>query len=340
MTKTRDNHPLVSAIIIFLNEERFLQEAIESVFAQSYKNWELLLVDDGSTDASFEIARGYAERYPEKVHYFTHQGRQNRGMSASRNLGIRNAGGKYIAYLDGDDVWLSDKLEEQVAILESHPEAAMVYGPLLRWYRWNGNPSDLPREDLFGVGRKGVHPYRNTLVFPPTLVKLFLLDEYFIPGGILVRCDLIHAVGLYEEAFRGMYEDTVVMTKICLEFPVFVSGKVWYKYRIHPDACTFVSWRKGEDDSALRNYLNWVEKYLTEKGIQDSTVWWAMQKAQWRCRHARWYRLRDPQYLKWGTKSLVKSVARKLLPEPIRRWLNVQRSRYGNRKGTSSVFSE
>lgn len=335
----KSNHPLVSVIIIFLNEERFLQEAIESVFAQSYEDWDLLLVNDGSTDASVEIARGYAEKHPGKVYYFIHEGCQNRGMSASRNLGIRNAGGRYIAYLDGDDVWLPNKLEEQVAILESHPDAAMVYGPLHRWYSWNGNLSDLRREDLFGAGREGVHPHRDTLVTPPTLVTLFLQDGYFIPGGILIRRDAILCVGLYEEAFRGMYEDTVMMTKICLDFPVFVSGNVWYKYRMHPDACTFVSWREGEDDSALQNYLAWVENYLTGKGIRDLSVWRALQKAQWRCRHARWYRLRDLQHLKWCTKSLAKSVARKSLPEPARRWLKDKLNRYRNRQGTTSEFT-
>ena len=326
----KNNNPLVSVVIIFLNEELFLREAIESVYSQTFDDWELLLVDDGSTDASAEIASGYAENNPGKVRYLIHEGRQNRGMSASRNLGLRYAGAKYIAYLDGDDVWLPKKLEEQVAILESHPEAVMVYGPLHRWYSWNANPSDLHREDLFGAGRKGVHPHRDTLVTPPTLVTLFLQDAYFIPGGILIRRDAVLCVGLYEEAFRGMYEDTVMMTKICLNFPVFVSGNVWYKYRMHPDACTFVSWRKGESDSALRIYLTWVENYLTENGIRNLSVWRALRKAQWRCRHANWYRLRDLQYLKWWAKKFLKSMARQSLPESSRRWLKVQLGRYRN----------
>jgi len=322
--------PLVSVIIIFLNEELFLREAVDSVLSQTFDDWELLLVDDGSIDASADIARGYAERSPCKVRYLFHEGRGNRGMSASRNLGIRNARGKYISYLDGDDVWLDKKLEEQVAILESNYKAAMVYGPLQRWFSWNGNPSDLRREDLFGAGRKGVHPHRDTLVKPPTLVRLFLLDEYFIPGGILIRRDAIDSVGMYDEAFRGMYEDTVMMTKICLEFPVFVSGKVWYKYRMHPEACTFVTWKNGESDAAFRIYLNWVEKYLTEKGIGDTRVWGALQKAEWRCRHANWYRLRDLKYLKWWAKKLLKSMARQSLPESSRRWLKVQLDRCRN----------
>ncbi|MCZ6672445.1 MAG: glycosyltransferase family A protein, partial [Verrucomicrobia bacterium] len=134
--------PLVSVIIIFLNEERFFKEAIESVLAQTYDNWELLLVDDGSTDDSSFIARHYASQRPDQIHYLEHEGHANLGMSASRNLGVRHATGQYISYVDGDDVWIANKLERQVAILDSHPEAVMVYGPVQLWYSWTGQPQD------------------------------------------------------------------------------------------------------------------------------------------------------------------------------------------------------
>jgi glycosyltransferase involved in cell wall biosynthesis len=98
--------PLVSVIIIFLDEERFIQEAIESVFAQTYSHWELLLVDDGSKDASTQIARRCAETNPGRVRYLEHEDHRNRGMSASRNLGLQHAKGDFIAFLDADDVWL------------------------------------------------------------------------------------------------------------------------------------------------------------------------------------------------------------------------------------------
>src|ERR687886_2830749 len=85
------SEPLVSNIVIFLDAGRFIQEAIESVFAQTHDTWELLLVDDGSTDDSTQIALRYAERHPGKVRYLEHPGHQNRAMSASRNLGIERA---------------------------------------------------------------------------------------------------------------------------------------------------------------------------------------------------------------------------------------------------------
>lgn len=95
--------PPVTIITIFFNEEKFLQQAVESVFSQTYDNWELVLVDDGSTDASTQIALGYSQQFPDKIRYFDHDNHQNRGMSASRNLGIRNARGEYITFLDADD---------------------------------------------------------------------------------------------------------------------------------------------------------------------------------------------------------------------------------------------
>src|SRR5438876_10917096 len=105
------NQPLVSVVIIFWNAERFLREAIESVFAQAYVNWELLLVDDGSTDGSTAIARSGVEQDPQRVRYVEHPGHDNRGMSASRNLGIGNAQGAVVAFLDAEHVRPSNLLE-------------------------------------------------------------------------------------------------------------------------------------------------------------------------------------------------------------------------------------
>src|SRR5258705_7087515 len=91
--------PLVSVVMIFLNAESFIQEAIQSVLDQDYSNWELLLVDDGSSDGSTQIALAAAGQYPQRVHYLEHADHQNRGMSASRNLGARHAHGEYLAFL-------------------------------------------------------------------------------------------------------------------------------------------------------------------------------------------------------------------------------------------------
>jgi glycosyltransferase involved in cell wall biosynthesis len=280
------NQPLVSIVIIFWNANRFLKEAIDSLFAQTYNNWELLLVDDGSSDGSATIARSYLERHPRRVRYLEHSGHVNRGMSASRNLGIRNAQGAYIAFLDADDVWFSNILEEQVVILEAYPEVAMVYGPIQWWYSWTGMPEDRERDY---VEKLGVPP--NTVIQPPRLLPLFLRDKAAVPSGILVRRQIIEQLGGFEDSFRGEYEDQVFCAKVSLSSPIFASGQCWYRYRQHPDSCVLTGQRTGETNSARLHFLNWLTKYVSEQRVRDRAVWRSLAFEFWRYRRPRAFRL-------------------------------------------------
>ncbi len=305
-----NNKPLVSAIAIFLNEERYLTEAIESVIAQTYDNWELLLVDDGSTDGSTAIAQSYAAQYPNKIRYLEHPNHQNLGMSASRNLGKTQARGKYISPIDGDDVWLPKKLEQQVAILEAHPEAAMVFAPLLIWYSWTGNPEDRDRDHPYGVAKDGgSHPFSDTLVSPPEMLSFFLRLEEFIPGGVLAKKEIIEKVGGGENNFRGSYEDAIVHVKVCLKYPVYVTNECWYKYRIHLDSCQRVVIRSGQAEAKRLLYLEWVESYLREQNITNKQVWQSLNFALFPYRHPYLYHLQKT-YLdfKLQTKIVIKRI--------------------------------
>jgi glycosyltransferase involved in cell wall biosynthesis len=280
------NQPLVSVVLIFLNAKQFIQEAIESVFAQTYPAWELLLVDDGSSDGSTAIARQYGGQYPERVRYLEHPGHANRGMSASRNLGIRDTQGPYIAFLDADDVWFSNTLEEQVAILEAHPEAAMLYGPIQWWYSWTGRPEDHERDYVETLGVPA-----DTVIQAPRLVPLFLRDKAAVPSGILVRRQVIERVGGFEDAFRGEYEDQVFCAKICLNAAVFASGQCWYRYRQHPDSCVVSGQRTGETYAARLRFLNWLATYFSEQQVRERGVWRALDLEFWRYRHPVAFRL-------------------------------------------------
>jgi glycosyltransferase involved in cell wall biosynthesis len=309
------NNRLVSVIIIFLNEEEFIEEAVESVFAQTYKHWELLLVDDGSDDKSSEIVRRYAGKYPNKVRYLEHDGHENRGMSASRNLGVRNAKGRYISYLDGDDVWLPNMLEKQVAILESQPQAAMVSAPLQLWNSWTGNPEDIHRDALYGLESNVMHPYGDTLVRPPKLLNLFLRDERFIPSSVIVRRDVIESVGGYEDVFRDGFSDAVVFVKICLTSTVFVSNECLYKYRKHFESYTYKAWHAGEFPSSRQVYLNWIEQYFLEQNVTDPEIWKAFKHGLWIHHHPKLHRL----------KKKVIRLGHRILPASVNRWLRNKR---------------
>jgi glycosyltransferase involved in cell wall biosynthesis len=267
--------PLVSVITIFLDEERYLEEAIGSVLAQSFGDWELLLVDDGSTDASTELARRYAGQHPERVRYLEHPGHANRGMSASRNLGLEHARGRYVSYLDGDDVWLPTKLEEQVELLEAHPEAMMVFGPLEIWQSWDGSGDDYQ----YGLRPGERHPFADRLVHPPELLCLFLEREDLVPGGVLLERAVLERTGGSEDEFRNAYEDAVIHTKICLRWPVYVAGRSWYRYRQHPRSYSKLANARGPLDEGREAFVNWVESYLRREGVDDPRIWRSLERA-------------------------------------------------------------
>jgi len=273
--------PLVSVIIIFLNEEKFLDEAIASVLVQSYTNWELLLVDDGSTDRSGEIARRYVAGYPEKIRYLEHSGHKNRGMSASRNLGIQYARGDYIAFLDADDVWLSKKLERQVAIMDLQPEAAMLYGSPLLWHGWTGERADIEQDRLQPIT---VAP--NSLIRPPQLLALFLARKAITPApsDVLLRRDSIRRVGGFENRFPGLYEDQVFFSKVSLEMAVFVSDECWVRHRQHEDSACSVGRMTGEYHSGHVVFLHWMRKYLSARGFKRTELWNILEQQLWRYR--------------------------------------------------------
>lgn len=312
--------PLVSIIIIFLNAARFIEETIESVFVQTFANWELLLVDDGSTDYSSDLARRYATERPDRVRYLEHEGHQNLGMSAARNLGIKHARGAYVAFLDADDVWLPHKLQRQVAILESQPQAAMVYGPAQFWYSWSGEPDDLERDFITELG---VAP--DTLIAPPGLLVRCLQNQppVPLPSLIMVRREMMLAVGGFEEQFRGRYqlhEDLAFASKVFLRAPVYVMGECLSKYRQHADSLGSFWAQRGEyhpgrPHAAQAFFLNWFAGYLSEQKVKDSAVWQALQRALRPYRHPLVYRLSERegllrQQIKWRLNNVFIATAR------------------------------
>jgi glycosyltransferase involved in cell wall biosynthesis len=115
--------PKISVIIPTYNRESFLADAIDSILAQEYSDFEVLVVDDGSTDGTKERVRQYGS----KVHYLY---QKNLGPSASRNLGIINAKGEYIAFCDSDDRFLPQKLAKQMEYIQNHPDSPFLY----TWY--------------------------------------------------------------------------------------------------------------------------------------------------------------------------------------------------------------
>jgi glycosyltransferase involved in cell wall biosynthesis len=273
----------VSIVTPFLNAARFIEEAIESVLAQTYRHWELLLVDDGSFDGSTAIAERYVTRHPDRIRYLAHPSGSNRGASASRNLGARHALGEYLAYLDADDVYLPEKLQEQVPLLDAHPDVMMLYAATEYWNSWTGRPEDATRDWTWR--KYGAPP--NTVIQPPRMLVSFLNDGGTVPcmGSVLVRRSAVERVGGWEESFRAICTDQVFHAKLCLEVPVLISDACWDRYRQHDDSSCRAVARAGQLDAAFGRYLDWLEAYLAREGVTDPKLRTAMRNALRRHRH-------------------------------------------------------
>ncbi|HEU5039784.1 MAG TPA: glycosyltransferase [Gemmatimonadales bacterium] len=277
--------PIVSVVLIFLDGEPFLDEAIRSVRRQTLPQWELLLVDDGSRDGSSETARRHVAEDPARIRYLEHEGHANRGMSASRNLGIVQAAGRYVTFLDADDILTPDALVTLVAQLEREPRAAMAYGPVMYWYSWAGPGAR--RADF--VQRLGVPTGR--LIEPPGLLLAFLRRRAAAPSGMIIRSGVLRRVGGFVESFRGMYEDQAFCAKLCLSHPVVTTAACTYHYRQHPGSSSAAADRSGESDFGRRPFLEWLAGYLDEQGVRGGPVRDALGHELWWARHPRLNRI-------------------------------------------------
>jgi glycosyltransferase involved in cell wall biosynthesis len=260
--------PEVSIVVIFRDAEDFVEEAIESVRAQTFRAWELLLVDDGSSDRSTAIARRYAAGGTRSIRYLDHPRHAHLGMSATRNLGVSHARGELVGFLDADDALVPAAIDEQVTLLRAHPGVGMIYGPLEYWYGWTGEPDDIARDFVHPVGVPVDRVYQ-----PPSLIARFVANTGFAPAGMLFHKHLFEQVGGFEEAFRDLYEDQVFAAKICLAAPVYVSGRRWYRYRQHPNACCQTAQRNGRMHAAREPFLRWLLEHLEREGHRGSEAW-------------------------------------------------------------------
>jgi glycosyltransferase involved in cell wall biosynthesis len=272
--------PRISVVLIVRNGERFISEAIRSVHRQSLTDWELVAVDDGSTDRTAELLEADAANLGGRMRIVRHPGGVNRGMSASRNLGIRESRGPLVSFLDHDDLLEPGKLAEHVAALERHPEADVVIGPNLRWSSW-ADPSLPDQPQDLGV------PADVTLD-PPGPLPAFLARSSAAPLGITVRRAALDAVGGFEESFTGMYEDQVLLAKLFLRHRVHVIAPVLHRYRQHPDSCVRRTFGRGSQSLTRRRYLLWLRNHLREHGHDDPRLTALLRTEIARTRFARW----------------------------------------------------
>jgi glycosyltransferase involved in cell wall biosynthesis len=206
--------PKVDIIVPAYNAATYLTAALESVLEQTYSDWRILLVDDGSTDRTAEIAREFAQKCGRKMKIIS---QENSGLSAARNAALREASAEFIALLDADDIWLPGRLEKSVASVEGKSGIGLSYGSITyidQQGMTQGTPL-LETRDAEGWIARGIYTRELNLPCPT----------------ILFRRECIEKVGFFDETLRAA-EDRDLWLRIALQYQVARIPDVIALYRI------------------------------------------------------------------------------------------------------------
>ena len=308
--------PLISVVMIFWNASAFLDEAVRSVLSQTYDHIELLLCDDGSSDTSTALAKGWAAAHPTKVRYAEHEAHIHRGTGASRNLGIRVVGGELLAFLDSDDVWLPEHLDEQMRLLQGHPDAEMVCGRALNWRSWGDAQAAEGNAALEDWSPLPWVP--GTVVTPPRMLTAVLRNgAYSTPVcSLLVRRSALLEVGGSEDDFTAMFEDQVLLARMYLTQRIVLSGARTAWYRQHEGSSTVAAigrgdYRPGGPSPSREAFLRWVARQpQLQAPDADGDLRAALEAA-----------LRPYDHARLGWRQRAADLARTVTPAPVWRAL-------------------
>lgn len=210
--------PKISVIIPTYNRADLLKDAVDSVLAQTYQDFELLIIDDGSTDHTRELLASYET-------HVTYLFQGNRGVSSARNLGIRSSTGEYIALLDSDDLWLPSKLEQQVTVMEHDPNLQLCHTEEI-WIRRGVR-----------VNPKRKHQKYGGYIFPYCL-PLCVIS----PSSVMIRRMLFDDIGCFDEELPAC-EDYDLWLRITKTYPVhFIETPLIIKRGGHEDQLSRKYW--------------------------------------------------------------------------------------------------
>lgn len=209
-------HIKISVVVTCYNYGRYLEACLNSVFRQTFKGIEIIVIDDGSTDNTGEVVKQFLNRPNFKYVY-----QENRGQASAKNAGIRNATGEYIAFLDADDLWVEEKLEKQIALFV--PDSTGVAFSQSNYIDENGKLLNLKLHEQYLLPRKG-------------RVTEFLFLDNFVPfSSAVVRRKCFERCGVFDESIK-MAIDWDLWLRISTEFYFDYVNEPLLLYRIgHSD---------------------------------------------------------------------------------------------------------
>jgi glycosyltransferase involved in cell wall biosynthesis len=186
--------PLVTVIVPAYNYAQFISDTLASVQAQSYQHWECIVVDDGSTDDTAKVVKGFSERDP-RIKYVR---QDNRGLAAARNSGVACSAGEYLQFLDADDLLEEKKLERQVEFLDQHPQIDIVFSDA-RYFR-----TDNAEERLFSQDAANLPWVAHLSAKGREALLALVRNNIMVVNAPLLRRSVLNDVGLFDGSVKGI----------------------------------------------------------------------------------------------------------------------------------------
>jgi len=249
--------PEVSVIIPAYNAEKYISEAIESVFSQTYKNLEVIVVDDGSIDNTALIVKDQIDKFPISIRYYY---QKNRGPAAARNKGIEEARGGYVAFLDSDDIWLPEKVQKQINVFTKEPAVGLVCTGRSR--------SD---EKIFNEEKNDM----NGKIEKYGYLDLWRLSNFIFTSSVMIKKNCLNYSGVFDEAkiIVGC-EDLDLWMRIAQEYKVARIKEPLIRYRVREQglcrsnverAYNCLAYVIGKHKDMLRRYCSEYENVLNNR---------------------------------------------------------------------------
>lgn len=237
--KKQSANPTVSVVICAYNAAPYISETLESLFAQTFSDYEVIVINDGSTDETAAVLTPYLDR-------IVYHEQANKGPAAARNAALRLARGQYISVLDSDDLWMPNYLEKMVGYLQAHPEIDVIY----------------PNAMLFGNSHLNGKVFQD--IYPsshPVTLEKFLTKECSVFGLVTFRREILNRVGLYDEGLRGVEDLDLWLRMLQHGYRFTFTDEVLVKYRRHDTSLSASS--TAYFDQVLKAYRKFQASELT-----------------------------------------------------------------------------
>jgi glycosyltransferase involved in cell wall biosynthesis len=249
-----EERPTVSVIIPAYNSAKYLPQAIDSVLQQTYNDYEIIIINDGSTDNTPEVIQPYLKL--SAVRYFA---QENLGVSAARNRGLQEARGEFIAFLDADDIYFPDKLQAQIALFAAHPQIGIVNSGF-RIIQENGEP---------------IMDVKRWKDIPDLTPEIWLLHKPVLPSAMMYRKEWFDRVGEFDPELFSSEDVEVTLRMVAQGCQAMWLPEITIYYRRHQASVTWKhTLRQAENSEEMQN------KFLARSDIPES-----MRKVERQSRH-------------------------------------------------------